>query len=76
MVHVTSSQRLYRDEGKDGQVDVTGCIRLFYPNFVIFIILGCKGSLVISFPVNRTLRVGGESSIQPSISHPLAKVAF
>jgi hypothetical protein len=55
---------------------VTGCIRLFYPNFVIFIILGHKGSLVISFPINRTPRAAGEVSIQPSLSHPLAIVVF
>jgi hypothetical protein len=37
-----------------------GCIRLFYPNFVIFIVLDHKGSLVISFYINRTPRVGRE----------------
>jgi hypothetical protein len=30
------------------------------PNFAIFIVLCHKGSLVISFPINRTPRVGGE----------------
>jgi hypothetical protein len=54
MVHVTSSQRSRGDEIKDGWVDVTDCIRLFYSNFVVFIVLGYKGSLVISFPINRT----------------------
>jgi hypothetical protein len=54
MVHMTSSQRLHADEVKDGRVDVTGCIGLFYPNFVIFFVLGHKGSLVISFSIKRT----------------------
>jgi hypothetical protein len=48
------------DEAEDGRVDAMGCIRLFYPNFTVFIVLGHKDSLVISFPINRTLRVGGE----------------
>jgi hypothetical protein len=49
MVHVASSQRSCGDEVKDGPVDATGCIRLFYPNFVIFFVLGNKSSLVFSF---------------------------
>jgi hypothetical protein len=60
MVHMASSQILCEDEAKDGWVDATGCTRLFYPSFVIFIVLCHKGSLVISFPINRTPRVGGE----------------
>jgi hypothetical protein len=76
MVHVVSSQRSRGDEVEDGWVNATGCIRLFYPNFVIFIVLGHKGSLVISFPINRTPRAGGEASTQLSISHTLAIVAF
>jgi hypothetical protein len=47
-----------------------GCIGLFYHNFVIFAILGHKGSLVISFSINMTPRVGVEASIQPFLSHP------
>jgi hypothetical protein len=35
MVHVASSQRLCGDEVEEGRVDVTGCIRLFYPNFIV-----------------------------------------
>jgi hypothetical protein len=46
MVHVASSQRSCGDEVKDGRVDATGCIRLFYPNFVIFIVFGTKAILV------------------------------
>jgi hypothetical protein len=46
---VASSRRSRGDKVKDGRVDATGCIGLFYPNFVIFFVLGNKGSLVISF---------------------------
>jgi hypothetical protein len=49
MVHVASLQRSREDEAKDRRVDATGCIRLFYPNFVVFFVLDHKGSLVISF---------------------------
>jgi hypothetical protein len=75
-VHVASSRRSREDEAEDGQVNAMDCIRLFYPKFVIFVVLGPRGSFVISFPINRTLRVGGEVSIQLSLSHPLAIVAF
>jgi hypothetical protein len=68
MVHVASSWRSCGDEAEDGHIDGMGCIRLFYLNFVIFIVLIHKGSLVISFPINRTLRVGGEDQ---AFSHPL-----
>jgi hypothetical protein len=54
MVHVALSRRLCGDEAEDGWVDAMGCIELLYPNFAIFIVLGCKGSLVISFLINRT----------------------
>jgi hypothetical protein len=70
MVHVASSWRSRGDEAKDGRVDAMGCIRLLYPNFTVFIVLWYKGSLVVSFPINRTPRAGGEASIQPSLSHP------
>jgi hypothetical protein len=76
MVHMASLRRLHGDEAEDRQVNATGCIGLFYPNIVIFIVLGHKGSLVISFPINRTPRAFGEASIQPSLSHPLAIVSF
>jgi hypothetical protein len=62
VLHVASSQRLCQVEAKDGWVDAMGCIVLFYPNFVVFFVLGHKGSLVISFPINKTLRTGGEVS--------------
>jgi hypothetical protein len=48
-VNVASSWRSCGDEAEDRWVDATGCIRLFYPNFAIFFVLGHKGSLVISF---------------------------
>jgi hypothetical protein len=70
MVHVASSWRSQGDEAEDGWVNVMSCIRVFYPNFTVFIILGHKCTLVISFPVNRTPMVGGETSIHPSLSHP------
>jgi hypothetical protein len=75
-VDVASSWRSRGDETEDGWVDATGCIGLLYPNFVIFVVLGHKGSLIISFSINRTPRAGGEISIQQFLSHPLAIVAF
>jgi hypothetical protein len=45
VVHVTSSWRSCEDEAEDGQVDATGYIRLFYPNFVVFVVLGPRGIL-------------------------------
>jgi hypothetical protein len=60
MVHVVLSRRSHGDEVEGERVDVMGCIRLFYHNFAVFIILGHQGSLVISFPINRTPRVGEE----------------
>jgi hypothetical protein len=38
MMHVVSSHRSYGDEAEDERVDVTGCIRLFYPNFTVFVV--------------------------------------
>jgi hypothetical protein len=72
MVHVTSSQRSRGDKAKDERVNVMGCIRLFYPNFVIFVVLCHKRSLVIRFPINRTPRASREVSTQSSLSHPYA----
>jgi hypothetical protein len=76
MVHVTSLQRLCGDEAEDWRVDAMGYIGLFYLNFIVFIILGHKDSLVISFPIIRTPKAGEEVSTQSSLSHPLAIVAF
>jgi hypothetical protein len=68
MVNVESLRRSHGDEIEDRWVDATGYIGLFYPNFAVFIILCHKGSLVISFPLNRTPRDGGEDQtfIYPS----------
>jgi hypothetical protein len=38
MVHVVSSHRSYGDEAEDERVDATDCIRLFYPNFAVFVV--------------------------------------
>jgi hypothetical protein len=43
MVHVASSRRSRENEAKDRRVDATGCIKLFYPYFVIFAVLGPRG---------------------------------
>jgi hypothetical protein len=67
MVHVASSQRSHGDEAKDRRVVAMGCIGLFYLNFVIFIVLCHKSSLVISFSINRTPRVDGDDQ---AFSHP------
>jgi hypothetical protein len=47
MMHVASSRRLCQVEAEDGWVDATGCVRPFYPNFVIFYVLGPMGILVV-----------------------------
>jgi hypothetical protein len=46
MVHVASSWRLHRVKGKDGWIDVMACVGPFYPNFVVFYVLGLTGILV------------------------------
>jgi hypothetical protein len=46
MGHVASSWRLRRVEAEDEHVDVMGYIRLFYPNFIILVVLGPTGILV------------------------------
>jgi hypothetical protein len=76
MVHMASSQRSHRDEAKDRQVDVMGYVELLYPNIVVFVVLGHKSILIISFSINRTPRASEEVSIQSSLSHPLIIVAF
>jgi hypothetical protein len=55
MVHVASSWRSSGDKAKDEQVHTMDCIGLFYPNFTVFVVLGYKSSLVISFSIIRTL---------------------
>jgi hypothetical protein len=49
MVHVTSSWRLCPVEAEDGRIDATDCVGSFYPNFVIFTVLGLRGILVFYF---------------------------
>jgi hypothetical protein len=63
-------------EAKDGRVDAIGCIRLFYYNFAIFFVLGYKGSLIISFLINRTPRAGGEVSNSAIPLPPLSHSSF
>jgi hypothetical protein len=46
VMHMTSSWRSHEDKVEDGWVDATGYIRLFYPNFTVFVVLGPKGILV------------------------------
>jgi hypothetical protein len=46
VVDVASSRRSREVKVKDGWVDATGCIGLFYLNFAIFIVLGPRGILV------------------------------
>jgi hypothetical protein len=48
MVHVASSWRSCGDESENRRVDAMGCIGLFYPNFIVFFVLGHKDNLVIS----------------------------
>jgi hypothetical protein len=49
MVQVASSRRSCGDEVEDERVNVTGCIRLLYPNFVVFFVLGHEVGLFTSF---------------------------
>jgi hypothetical protein len=42
-----------------------------YPTLNVIFVLAHRGIVVFSFSINRTPRVGGEASIQPSLSHPL-----
>jgi uncharacterized membrane protein YfbV (UPF0208 family) len=73
---VASSQRLHQVEVEDEWVDVTGFVRPFYPNFAIFLLLGHKGSLIISFSYKEGPKGWwrGKHSIIPL--PPLAIVAF
>jgi hypothetical protein len=47
VVHVALSRRLRRSQIKDGRVDATGYIRLYYPCFIVFFLLDPKGIIVI-----------------------------
>jgi hypothetical protein len=46
-VHVAPSQRLHQSQVEDRRVDMTGCIRPFYPTFAVFSVLGARGIVVI-----------------------------
>jgi hypothetical protein len=49
---------LRQDEIEDGRVDVTDCIRPFYPKIIILYVLDTMGNLVFSLllmPINKTL---------------------
>jgi hypothetical protein len=66
IVHVTSSWMLHRVKAKDGRVDVTRCIRLFYSNFIISVVLDPRGILVFFYLlvgcINMTQGVRGSLS--------------
>jgi hypothetical protein len=47
MVHLTPSRRLHRRQVEAGRVDATGCVRPCYPCFVVFLLLGPRGVVVI-----------------------------
>jgi hypothetical protein len=40
------SQRSCEDQVEDGRVDVTGCVRTWYPYFTVFYVLGTRGIVV------------------------------
>jgi hypothetical protein len=73
-MHVASSWRSHGCEAKDGWFDGVGSsaveVRSNYPSLDVIFLLADRGVLVFSFPINRTPRVGGEASIQTSLSHP------
>jgi hypothetical protein len=46
VVHVASSRRSREDEVKVRWVDMMDCIRLFYSNFAVLIVLDARGILV------------------------------
>jgi hypothetical protein len=53
--HVTSSWRSREDEVEDGCNSAMDCIGLFYPNFIVFIVLDHTDILVfLDGPINRT----------------------
>jgi hypothetical protein len=46
VLDMTSLRRPREDEVEDGQVHVMGCIKLFYLNFIAFVVQGPRGSLI------------------------------
>jgi hypothetical protein len=58
---VAPSWRLRRDEVEDRRVDIMGCVRSYYPYFIIFYVLNRRGivfSLLVG-PINSTLEGWG-----------------
>jgi hypothetical protein len=49
VVHVALSQRLRRVKAEDEWVDVTGCVRPFFPKITVFYVLDIMGNLVFCF---------------------------
>jgi hypothetical protein len=47
MVHVAPSWRLHRRQVKDGWVDATDCVELYYPTFAVFNVLDHRSTVVI-----------------------------
>jgi hypothetical protein len=80
VVHVASSWGSCGSEAKDSRFDGVGCgavkVGPNYPSLDVIFLLAHRGILVFVSTINRAPRVGGEASIQPSASHPLAIVAF
>jgi hypothetical protein len=46
VVHVVPSWRLCRRQVEDRCIDVTGCVKPYYPCFTVFLVLGPRGVLV------------------------------
>jgi hypothetical protein len=56
VVYVASSQRSHKNEVEDGRVGATGYIELFYPYFIVFVVLGLRGILAFfDGPINKNL---------------------
>jgi hypothetical protein len=64
---MASSWRSRGCKVKDGRFDGVTCgvvqVRQDYPLLDVIFLLAHRSILVISFPINRTPRVGGEASI-------------
>jgi hypothetical protein len=74
VVYVALSWRSRGSETKDGRFDDVGCstveVGSNYPSLDVIFLLAHKDILFFGFPINRTPRVGGEASIQPSLFRP------
>jgi hypothetical protein len=80
VVHLASSQRSRGSEVKDGRFDDVGYgavkVKPNYHSLDVIFLLPYRDILVFVFTLNRITRVDGEASIQSSLFHPLAIVAF